>query len=381
MIINTEKHNPVLITCARTLTPFLTEEIRSLEMEIMYEHDTGIVLDATWDDCMFLNLKLRTAFNVLYLLEKFSTSSIDQLYRQLYDMQWEDLIPNSEYICIVSSANHPDIKNTMFFNQKIKDAIVDRIRDKTGKRPSAGPERKNIVIHVYWNGPDCWVYLNTSGQKLADRSYRKRPMKAPLQETLAAAIIQAAEYKGDVPLINPMCGSGTLAIEAALIALNKAPGLLRPNFGFKHVLAFDSEKWQRLRATVSLQSEKKLLFPIIASDIDKDAVNAAKANAKTAGVQHLIDFHVCDYRQTPLPVDQSIIIMNPEYGKRLGNAAHIADTYKEIGDYFKQKCTGHTCYVFTGNRDLIKHIHLKTSKKIIFQNADLDCRLLKYEMY
>ena len=379
--MNITEQNPILITCAKTLVEFLKAELDDLGYTIESEHETGVVIDATWDDCMLLNLKLRTAFNVLYQLKQFICEDPAILYHKVYDIPWEDIIPANEYLSVVSRVDTDCINNTMFVNQKVKDAIVDRIKDNAGKRPSSGPTRKNAVINVYWNGPDLWLYINTSGQKLSDRSYRKLPTFAPLQETLAAAMLLDTNYDGSIPLVNPMCGSGTLAIEAALIALNKAPGLLRPNFGFKHLHQFDDTKWQEVRKNVANQAKKQLVAPIIATDIDPDAINAAKQNAKTAGVEHLIDFHVCDYNDTPLPEGPGMLIMNPPYGKRMGEAEDLEKLYKDIGDFFKNKCKGYTTFIFTGNRDLIKYIHLKTAKKTIFINGDIDCRLLKYEMY
>ena len=178
-----------------------------------------------------------------------------------------------------------------------------------------------------------------------------------------------------------MCGSGTLAIEAALIALKRAPGLLRSNFGLKHVMGFDSEAWSTLRKEVHVQSKKDLPFRIIATDIDKKAVEAAKKNAQTAGVDQIIEFHVCDFNDTPIPEEKGIVILNPEYGHRLGKQHKLEETYKGIGDFFKNKCAGFTGYVFTGNMALAKKVGLRTSRRLIFFNAKIECRLLEYHMY
>jgi len=178
-----------------------------------------------------------------------------------------------------------------------------------------------------------------------------------------------------------MCGSGTLAIEAALIAQNRAPGLLRSNYAFMHTKSFDKHKWQELRAETRKRTKKTLKYPIIASDIDANAVNAAKKNAQTAGVDHLIKFQVCDFMETEIPQQGGIVIMNPEYGKRLGEQKALESTYKRIGDFLKQKCCGYYGYILTGNMELAKKIGLKTSRRYIFFNADIECRMLKYELY
>jgi len=330
---------------------------------------------------MKLNLMLRTGVNVLYLLKQFSCKTPDELYRAVVSLPWEDYISPSEYLSVVSRVKTPAINNSVFASQKVKDAIVDRVTKKCGSRPNSGPDRDNVVINFYWNDDSCSIYLNTSGKKLSDRGYRKIPYAAPLQETLAAALLCATGFDGSQPLVNPMCGSGTLAIEAALIALKRAPGLLRSNFGLKHVKGFDAEAWDTLRKEVRAQSKKELPFRIIATDIDKKAVENAKKNAQTAGVDHIIEFYVCDFKKTKIPEEKGIVILNPEYGYRLGNQTELEETYKGIGDFFKNKCAGFTGYVFTGNIALAKKVGLRTSRRLIFYNAKIECRLLEYHMY
>jgi putative N6-adenine-specific DNA methylase len=275
----------------------------------------------------------------------------------------------------------------MYANLKVKDAIVDRIAEAAGARPDSGKDRDKVVVQFYWKENFCRLYLNTSGQKLSDRGYRKMPHKAPLRESLAAAIIMATGYDGGVPLVCPMCGSGTLAIEAALMASRRAPGLLRSNYGFMHLKYFDRQKWRQMRTDALKKNKtrggKAISKPvrIIATDIDSDAVEAARKNAMTAGVSHLIDFDICDFAETVIPPEPGIIVMNPEYGMRLGEIEKLKNTYKRIGDFLKQKCAGYTGYIFTGNPVLSKNVGLRTSRRIEFYNGNIECRLLKYELY
>jgi putative N6-adenine-specific DNA methylase len=281
----------------------------------------------------------------------------------------------------------PTIANTMYAGVRVKDGIVDRILNKTGARPNSGKLRDNVVIQLYWKHKTCKLYLNTSGQKLSDRSYRKTMTEAPLRESLAAAIIMATGYDGTQPLVCPMCGSGTLPIEAALIATRRVPALLRSNFGFMHTKWHDEAVWQAMRAEAHKQGKKhggKAEFmpaPIIATDIDSWAVEAAKRNAQTAGVEHLIQFSVCDFAETEIPAGEGIVLMNPEYGKRMGETKQLEETYARIGDFFKQQCAGYAGYIFTGNPDLAKKVGLRTSRRIPFYNGGIECRLLKYELY
>lgn len=371
----------VLITCARGISQFLEDEVRSLGFTVESVHDTGVVIRATLLEAYKLNLELRTAFNVLFLLKEFRCVSPDDLYSKAHQMQWEDIIPENEYISVVSQVSNPKIKNSMFANQKLKDAIVDCMTKKTGSRPDSGPDRRNIVINLYWKNDKAWIYLNTSGTKLADRGYRKIPLEAPMQETLASTLLFAAGYTGAGNLVNPMCGSGTIAIEAALIALNKAPGLLHSNYGFMHLKDHDKEHWQNLRKEALSRSRKKTDFRIIATDINSQAVAAATKNAKTAGVDHLIEFSTCDFADTPIPDGNGIVILNPEYGARMGSLAKLEVTYKDVGDFFKKKCVGYIGYIFTGNLALSKKIGLAPKKRTQFYNGDIECRLLEYDIY
>jgi putative N6-adenine-specific DNA methylase len=184
------------------------------------------------------------------------------------------------------------------------------------------------------------------------------------------------------PFINPMCGSSTLAIEATMLATNRRPGLFRNNYAFMHVLGFDEEYYKKEKEKLSGQIKKVIDLKIIATDISEDAINISKINAGTAGVADLIEFEVCDFRQTEIPENENgIVFFNPEYGERLGDEIELQEIYAEIGDFMKKKCKGYTGYVFTGNLNLAKKIGLKPKRKIEFYTSKIDCRLLEYELY
>ncbi len=376
-----QKPQSIRITCAPGLVDYLRREVEELGYTVDSSRLTGLEMTGCLHDAMRLNLFLRTAFNVLMLIDAFKCTDPDELYKHVHALPWEEMISTDEYLSVVSSVNTPTIKDWRFASLKVKDAIVDRVAEAVGTRPNSGPLRENFVVHLYWNGTDAQVFLNTSGRKLADRNYRKIPHKAPMQETLAAAVMLATGYDGSQPLVNPMCGSGTLAIEAALIASGRPPGLLRGNFGFMHRKGFDSDAWQSMRRAAKKIRNKGVIAPIIASDIDAGAIEAARKNAETAGVHHMIRFDVCDFAETPMPSETGIVVINPEYGERLGEVAELEKTYKRMGDFFKQQCSGWTGYVFTGNLELAKKIRLRASRRMEFFNAKIDCRLLKYEMY
>ena len=385
--MNPKEKSTILITCSVGLVDYVRREVEDLGYRSGDSHKTGLEVEGDLYDTMRLNLYLRTAHNVLFLLKQFKCDGPEELYRNVKDLPWEDIISPKEYLSVVGKVNTALVGNSMYANLKVKDAIVDRISDKTGSRPNSGKDKNKVVVQFYWKNDHCWLYLNTSGQKLSDRSYRKMPHKAPLRESLAAAIISATGYDGSEPLVCPMCGSGTLAIEAALIASRRPPGLLRSNYGFMHVKHFDKSGWRKMRSEalkISKTRGGKADFKparIIATDIDAGAIEAARKNAMTAGVSHLIDFDVCDFADTVIPPGTGTVIMNPEYGLRLGEIEKLQKTYKRIGDFFKQKCAGYTGYIFTGNPALSKKVGLRTSRRFEFFNANIECRLLKYELY
>ncbi len=373
--------NKILITCAKGITPFLREELLMLGFPITSETVSGIETEGTMDDTLRLNLLLRTGHRVLFLLRKFSAKDADELYREVSDIAWEEYIAGDGYVCVTSSVDNPTIKTSLFANVKCKDAIVDRIRGRCGHRPDSGSDTDRVVVNLYWKDEDCSIYLDTSGEPLSKRNYRKIPMNAPMQETLAAAVIRATGWNGSGHFINPMCGSGTLAIEAALAGMNRASGILRDNFGFMHLKGFNESLWKELRTEAKKEAKKRLDFRIIATDIRKDAVEAARNNAATAGVEHLIEFDVCDYSETSIPEGSGVIILNPEYGERMGKVKELEDVYKGIGDFLKQKCRGYTGYIFTGNTDLAKKVGLRAKRRVPFFNGAIECRLLEYELY
>jgi 23S rRNA G2445 N2-methylase RlmL len=371
----------ILITCAKGITPFLREELLLLGFPVLSETIAGIATEGTIDDTLRLNLLLRTGHRVLFLIKEFTARDADALYHAVSEIPWEEYIAEDGYVCVTSSVDNPSIRDSRYANVKCKDAIVDRIKEKCGQRPDSGPDKDRVVVNLYWKDDSCSVYFDTSGEPLSRRGYRRIPMTAPMQETLAAAVIMATGWNGSGHFINPMCGSGTLAIEAALIALNKAPGFLRNNFGSMHLKGFNKSLWNDLRIQAKREAEKTIDCRIIATDIRREAVEAAKKNAAAAGVEHLIEFAVCDYAETTVPEDRGIVILNPEYGERMGKITMLESMYKGIGDFFKQKCRGYTGFIFTGNLALAKKVGLRAQRRIQFFNSGIECRLLEYELY
>jgi putative N6-adenine-specific DNA methylase len=372
---------PITITCNKRLSPYLEQEVRELGFEVEETFVTGVRLHGTINDCIRLNLNLRCASQVLFSLDSFEAHHPDDIYNNLLELAWEDLLPDPGYFSVTSNVLHDTINNSMYANLRVKDAIVDRLREIRGTRPETGAELKGSVIHLFWKGDYAEVFLDTSGDSLARHGYRKIPGRAPMLEGLAAGTILASRWDRVSPFVNPMCGSGTLAIEAALIATNARPGLFRLNYAFMHLQGYDEEIYLAERGRLETQIKEVPGLKIMATDYSSQAISNARKNALAAGVEDLITFEVCDFAATEVPEGNGIMIVNPEYGERLGELSELEETYARIGDFMKQKCGGYYGYVFTGNMELAKKIGLKAKRRIEFYNSTIDCRLLEYELY
>lgn len=372
----------IIVTCPKRLAPYLEQEVKELGFAIDETFITGVRLSGTVNDCIKLNLNLRCASQVLYSLQKFEAADADAIYHNLVAYPWETLLPDPGYFSITSNVNNPTINNSMFANLRVKDAIVDRMREKRGTRPSTGSELTGAVIHLFWKNESAEIFVDTSGDSLGRHGYRKIPGQAPMLEALASATIYATRWDRKSPFVNPMCGSGTLAIEAAMIATNRRPGLFRTNYAFMHLQGYDESVYLQEDALLEEQIMDVPGLKIIATDYSARAVENARKNAIAAGVADLIDFAVCDFALTEVPAGENgIFYVNPEYGERLGDVKELEATYARIGDFMKQKCGGYFGYVFTGNLELAKKIGLKAKRRIEFYTSTIDCRLLEYELY
>ena len=375
------QERPLVIPCPRGAAPGLAAEVAALGFPVRAETDAAVETAGTFDDTLKLNLHLRTAQRVLFLLQAFRATTPGELYGRLLDLPWEAILPDNGYVSVTSAVDHPTIRDSQFANVKCKDAIVDRIQKVRGRRPDSGPERTRSVVHLYWRGKDARIYLDTSGEPLSRRGYRLIPLDAPLQETLAAALVRATAWNGTDPFVNPMCGSGTLAVEAALIARRIAPGLGRSNFGFMHVRGYRAAAWQALRETARQAVLAQPAGRIVATDIRPEAVEAARRNARAAGVDRSITFTVCPFEHTPIPPGRGTLILNPPYGERMGELAALGETYRAIGDFLKHRAPGCQGFVFTGNPSLAKQVGLRTRQRLVFYNGGIECRLLHYDLY
>jgi len=376
------KKSTVSITCPLGLAPLLEEEVREMGFQPTTTRKTGVEVEASLNDCILLNFWLRSAHRVHYLMEEKSIQSPDQLRNWVKKIPWENWISEDGYFSVTSRVDHTTIDNDQFANLVVKDAVVDRIRFKTDSRPDTGSNLNDTVLFLYWNRQSARIFLDTSGESLSRRNYRSASVAAPMQETLASAIVQSTRWQpGQEHFINPMTGSGTIAIEAVMLALNRAPASLRNNFGFMHILGYDESYYQQVRDDAKKKAVKDVKGKFIATDQDPRAIMAAKKNAKTAGVDHLIEFETCEYNQTPIPDGDGVVVFNPPYGMRLEDNTDLRPLYKGIGDFMKQDCPGKTGYVFTANMALAKKVGLRAKSRTTLFNSTLECKLFEYELY
>ena len=327
------------------------------------------------------NICLRTAGRILVPLKTFRIIKKEDLYKEVRTINWLDYLKPTDSFVIDSVVNFSKtFTNSMYASQYTKDAIVDQFREKTGKRPSIDPHNPHLRINLHISQREATVSIDSTGEALHKRGYRTEKTLAPLNENLAAGILMLSGYNGDKPFIDPMCGSGTIAIEAALIALNIAPGSLRKSFAFMKWNTYDEKLFKHLVGKAKSEIRKSTKHPIIASDRNKQVIEKAKLHAKKAYVQNAVKFEKISLTDQLPPEGKGVMVCNPPYGERI-EVAEIEKLYASLGDSLKQNYQGYDAYIFCGNLQAAKSIGLKTSKRIKLFNGPLECRLLKFELY
>ncbi len=394
----TDSNYPIILSVAKHLSPWAEIEVRNMGYKPIEVTDNTVVVRGSMRDVMKLNLHLRTVHRVLVPLLRTTCRHVRDLYQKVASIDWENLLDPDGYFSVSSVVHNDSIRDTRLPSLVTKDAIADRMRDKCQRRPDSGPDDIGAAVFVHWERERVIIYLDTSGAPLSKRGYRKIPGSAPMQETLAAACIDAMGWDRKTPFLSPMCGSGTPAIEAALAAMNRAPGSLRSHFAFMSIKGYNlmipGEKAprvaprQRFGATPeqiykemvleAADNEIKEIPPIIATDISPEAMQNAQINANAAGVQNVITFKACDFADSPVPEGKGCVFFNPEYGIRLGDPKELVDVYRRIGDFMNEKCPGWTGGLITGNPELAHQVNLYYSKRIPFFNGPIDCRLFVY---
>jgi len=372
------------MTCFAAV-PRGAEEITAAELERLGFQGVvvakgGVVFTADRAGLYRSNLWLRTASRVLVRLAEFPCASPDELYHGVHAIAWHDLITPAMTLAVDCSLRDSTLTHSGFVALKTKDAVVDRIREACGSRPNVDTAGPDVRINVHLLKNRCTISLDSSGDPLDRRGYRLERTEAPLRETLAAAVIALTGWDGSIPLADPMCGSGTIPIEAALLAARMPPGLQR-SFGFQRWLDFDDRLWDRLVREAESGIQRLPVGLITGYDQDSKALVLAGRNAAKAGFEGQLHFFHAALEAFKPEGDQGVVIINPPYGKRLGEEDELRELYCRIGDIMKQRCRGWTGFVLTGNLELAKYIGLKASRRFVLYNGAIECRLLRYELY
>ncbi|MCH9031177.1 MAG: class I SAM-dependent RNA methyltransferase [candidate division Zixibacteria bacterium] len=368
---------------AKTL--FGLEEILAAELEELGAKDIELLNRAiTYRGGRELlyrsNLCLRTATRILQPLSTFTAPNEDALYKAVSRIDWTRYLNSEMSLAIDPVVSGNIFKHSLYVAQKAKDAIVDQFRGKDLGRPSVDLECPDLRINLHIAGSRATLSLDSSGDPLSRRGYRIEGGEAPLSEALAAGIVILSAWDKTTPFVDPMCGSGTLPIEAALIGANIAPGTLGRSFAFQKWNGFDSELYNSILSELKKSVNLSALPVIVGSDINKTRIDEARRNSARAGLEEVIKFTVSDLaKQTP-PSAPGTMIVNPPYGDRLSDS-DVTALYQLIGDTLKQKYDGYTAFVLTGNSMAAKSIGLRTSRKIKLFNGPTECRLLRFEMY
>ncbi|MBR1889545.1 MAG: methyltransferase [Alloprevotella sp.] len=324
------------------------------------------------------NFCLRTAVRILKPIKRFEAHNPDEVYAALADFPWESILSLEQTFAVNSVINSSEFNHTKFVAYKVKDAIVDYFREKYGKRPNISVTNPQIRLDIHITGTDCTLCLDSSGESLHIRGYRSATVEAPINEVLAAGMIKLSGWKADTDFIDPFCGSGTIAIEAALIARNIYPGLFRAHYAFENWPDFDKDLLQRIYDDDS--AERSFDHHIYAYDINIPALKAAEENAHNAGVAELITFKQQDIRAFTQPANKSIMITNPPYGERL----HEGDTlglYNALGERLKKQFKGNEAWIICSRKELFDNLGLRPSVKIELNNGSLPCELRRYQLF
>ncbi len=368
-------------TTAKGVEEVLAREMIGLGLEGVTVEKGGVRFTGDLGACYRANLWLRTASRILVPLAEFPCDSPQGLYDGVRALPWDRYLTPDTTLAVECVLRDSALTHSGFVALKTKDAIVDTLRDRFGRRPNVNPKDPDLLVNVHLARNRCTVSLDSSGFGLDRRGYRTEAGEAPLRETLAAALVFLTGWDGTVPLVDPLCGSGTILIEAALMAMNRAPGLVRERFGFQRWPTFDAPRWRRLLDEARQAERTTLAAPLVGYDRLEDVLVVARNNSRRAGVERFISFTEGDVRDLVPPPAPGVLLTNPPYGKRLGDEEQLKPFYGQIGDVFKQRCAGYTAWLFTGGLDLAKSVGLKASRRIVLYNGPLECRLLRYDLY
>ncbi|MBW7868001.1 MAG: hypothetical protein H3C31_06730 [Brumimicrobium sp.] len=364
-------------------TLFGFEEILKEELiELGYNNieilNRAVRIKGTWEDVYRLNFRCRLAISVLVEIKTFFIHKEDDLYKEARKIDWTSYFKLDKTFAVKGAVFSNFFKHTQFPMLLIKDAIADTFRDKYNERPDVNIKSPQVMFDVYIKDKTVTISLNTSGLPLFQRGYRQETGEAPMNEVLAAGLLRLSGWDKKSTLIDPMCGSGTIAIEAALLAADIPAMIERTHYAFKNFNSFDEEIWEKVRNEAN-NRPKNLGFDIFAYDIDAEMVQKAKRNSRMAPIGNMVSFGRQDFLTLEAPVEKGTIICNPPYGERIGE--DVSELYQGIGDHLKHAFSGYNCWLISSNEEALKNIGLKPSQKMKVFNGNLECSFRQYSMF
>lgn len=375
-----QKNNRFFAQIADGIKELGVQELSQLGAREVSPCYRGIYFDADMETLYRINYSIRFASRILAPLVWFRCHTTDQLYKKAKQINWPDIISQKNTFAIFSNVSNSKITHSHYASLRLKDGIVDSFREISGKRPDVDSKNPDIWLNLHISNNEVLISLDTSGGSLHRRGYRKDSIPAPMQETVAAAIIAYTEWNGEAPLYDPMCGSGTLLGEALMHYCKIPSGIFRKRFGFEFLPDFDKSLWAKVKKNIDRQIRELPDGYISGSDSSSEAVKISKANMRNLPHGEKIKLEALDFRKGKGMMN-GVIVMNPPYGIRMEKGRKLDNFYKELGDFLKQKCKGSTAYIYFGEREYIKNIGLKPAWKKPLKTGGLDGRLVRYNLF
>ncbi len=365
--------------CPRGLEALLVDELRALGAASTEAMHGGVMWTGEWTACYRANLESRIATRVLWRVGRSRYHGEIDIYKLAYSVTWAKWFTPDDSIRVFVTAQQSPLKSLEFITLRIKDAVCDHFRTVVGSRPNVDTANPAMRIHAFLTADVATLYLDTSGDPLYKRGFKSASVEAPLKENIAAGILKLTGWQPSEALIDPMCGSGTFLLEAAQIALDIAPGLGR-KFGFEQFKHLDRAAWASVRQAAEARRKPPTALAIFGSDIVGDQVRRTRENLAAAGLAGCVTLDRADILERVPPAASGVMVTNPPYGVRIGEAEELAAFYPLLGDAFKKHWAGWRCYLFSGDMTLPKLLRLKASKRTPLFNGALECRLFEYKV-
>lgn len=373
----------VFVTCSQGLEPLLEEELKELGFAEIKSGFRGVyVHHVTLEGVYRLNYLSRIGGRVLVPLLEFTCYDQKALYQGISKVDWTRYFKGNKTFAIDANVSHRQIKNSHYAALLAKDAICDQLRERTGKRPNIEVKDPDIQLNLFIHERHAVISLDTSGSPLYKRGYRIQSVEAPMQESLAAALLRLAHYSEENVTIDPCAGSGTFLIEAAMMATNTPPGFLRTRWGFMNLPQFDSQEWLKVKNEADSKRKAMPKGRLIGLDVNQAAHHAAKVNARAAGLHSYIEWHQTDFRDYVPQTAIKFLITNPPHGNRLDEGEMLKPLYRSLGDFMKRQLTiPSRGFVFTANLDLAKEVGLAPKKRHVLSQSGEECRFLEFDLF